>query len=89
MPEVIGMSIKMHKIIYSIHVYIGSKDYLYDVDPSDLALAALHCKEKPPSLSPEFTNLVNIIMDEEQLTKPITVKEGVILYVKLLNFIDN
>jgi hypothetical protein len=90
LPEIRGSYYLAHSSVTAIlNVCVGRNDYSRECDDTDLQLCWQYACEKPSPTSTEFTNLAEIIIEEEHLQMPETPKEALELHFNLLNCITS
>ena len=62
------------------HLCSGLEDYSHECDDTDIQLCWQYACQKPPSNSPEFFTLAEILIEEENLQLPATPNECISLY---------
>ena len=72
--------------IYNIHA--GTRDYLCEVRGTDLSIAECYGDSPDPPASLEFLELVQILMQENNLLFPQTVKDAVDFYVQMIQYLE-
>lgn len=75
---------------YSIATFLllsGVRDYSSECDSIDLDLCWQYASDKPMSNIPEFINLAEILMEEEDLQAPSNAMEALSLYISLVDLI--
>lgn len=65
----------------------GLHDYSCTCSNADLALCQQYASEKPASNIPEFIELAELIMEEEDIQAPTDAMEALSLYLTLVNLI--
>ncbi|KAJ7385288.1 hypothetical protein OS493_016362 [Desmophyllum pertusum] len=78
-------------MLYFLPDVTGAEDLKEDIDLDDIDLAEQRCCYRCPESGcvDEFTQLVSIIMQEQNLNMPETAEEAVMLYSTLLESIDD
>lgn len=66
---------------------LGLYDYSCTCDDADLTLCQQYVSEKPASNIPEFIDLAELIMEEEDIQEPTNAMEALSLYLTLVNLI--
>ena len=67
--------------------FLGLGDYSSECDSIDLDVCWRYASNKPMSNVPEFINLAEILMEEEDLQAPSNAMEALSLYINLVNLI--
>lgn len=68
--------------------YAGATDFKYLYSAQDLQLCKQYIEEKPTPVPQEFTDLVSIIMEQDNLHVPKNCYEALDLYLDLVNSIQ-
>lgn len=78
-------------VLYFLPELHDTLDYKVFVPSDELSIAEDVCCDAIPETgcSPEFQELANLIMEDESLQNPTTPDEGLLLYLTLLQCIDN
>ena len=80
----------LHSYQYLILYYIpGYQSYTSNVDDGDYAMCQLYVRDKPSPVCQEFTELAQILMDENDLAMPQNCEEALALYIELVDIIEN
>lgn len=66
---------------------LGFQNYVCIADKGDVVFCASHTKMKPPPVCQEFTDLAEILMEENQWDIPQDCQEALTLYFNLINSI--
>ena len=66
-------------------LFIGN--YLSSVQQADIAFFKTKIRPTKPAVLPEFENVAKIIMEEENINSPSTIRDALKFYIKLINSI--
>lgn len=66
----------------------GTTDYLCGIDRGDITFVEQYTVAKPVPVPLEFIDLVEIIMQENNLTVPQTIVDALALYIELINSVE-
>ena len=67
----------------------GYRSYTSNVDDGNHAMCQQYIKNKPSPVCPEFSELAEILMEENGLAMPQNCEEALALYTWLVDIIEN
>ena len=84
----IAAAIYVTSIVLAVIIVSGTTNYLFGVDWGDITFVEQYTVAKPVPVPLEFIDLVEIIMQENNLTVPQTIVDALALYIELINSVE-